>query len=199
MDFKGHDQLLSELRTKYPDAVLDGAVNEESWSKLSSNRILWILKEVNDFPGDLRELLNDSEELCQYNRWKATYGLIGKVSSGIINQRAWGEWADDVDKLVKEEKVLQEIAVINVNKCGGSSTSDPKAMIEAAEKFHDVIIKQIELLDPNVVILGGVNDFISKWLPMNDASRKWIVVPHPGQRDLTHQQYYDLVLEEVRK
>ena len=199
MDFKGHKQLLSELRTKYPKAIRDGAVNEDSWSNLPNNRVLWVLKEVNDFMGDLRNLLNNQEELYKYSNWKATYGLVAKVSYGILNQLGWGEWAENVDKLVKEDRILQKIAVININKCGGTSASDPKALTEAAEKFHDIIVKQIELLDPNVVILGGVNDFISKWLPMNDTNRKWLVAPHPGQRDLTHQQYYDLILKELRK
>ena len=89
MDLKGHEQLLSELRTKYPTAVLDGAVNEESWSKLSNNRILWILKEVNDYPGDLRDLLkqfaNDPNPSGIYANWQNTYGAVAQVSHGIIN------------------------------------------------------------------------------------------------------------------
>lgn len=197
MDLKGHEQLLAEVRTKYPKAIRDGAVNEESWSKLPNDRILWILKEANDFLGDLRDLLNNPEKLYQYSNWKATYGLVAKVSYGILNRLEWGQWADDVDKLVKEDRILQKIAVINVNKSGGGSTSDERILTEAAEKFHDIIFKQIELLDPNIVILGGVNQFISKWIPKDDTNRKWIVASHPGQRDLTHQQYYDLILKGI--
>ena len=201
MDLKGHEQLLSELRTKYPNAVLDGAVNEESWNKLSNNRILWILKEVNDYPGDLRNLLkqfaNDSNPSGVYAHWKNTYGAVVQVSRGIINGCAeWGTWADNIDGI---RNVLNEIAVINVNKLGGGSASDPKVLAESAEKFHDVIVKQIELLDPNIVILGGTKDAISKWLPMDDASRKWIAAPHPAQRNITHQEYYDLICKEVSK
>ena len=194
MDIKGHEQLLSELRTEYPKAVLDGAVNEDSWSDLPKNRILWILKEVNDFPGDLRNLLNNQEELYKYSNWKATYGLVAKVSYGIFNQLEWGEWVENVDKLVKEDRILQKIAVINVNKCGGGSASDSKALFEAAEKFHDIIVKQIELLDPNVVILGGVNEFISKWLPEFTKGREVIIAGHPCRK--THQKYYESIINQ---
>ena len=201
MDLKGHEQLLSALRTKYPDAVLDGAVNEDFWSNLPKNRILWVLREVNDYPGDLRDLLkqfvNDPNPSGIYANWQKTYGAVVQVSYGIITGcREWGSWTDNIDGI---RKVLNEIAVINVNKLGGGSVSDSRTLTEAAEKFHEEIIKQIELLDPNIVILGGTKDFISKWLPMNDTSRKWIAAPHPAQRNMTRQQYYDLILKEVRK
>ena len=201
MDIKGHEQLLSKLRTKYPKAIRDGTVNEDFWSNLPNNRILWVLREVNDFPWDLRclsrQFANAPVPTKIYKNWKDTYGSIVQVSYGIITGcREWGPWAKNVDAI---RTILNEIAVIDVNKCSGTSASDPKALTEAAEKFHDIIVKQIELLDPNIVILGGVKQFISKWLPMNDTNRKWIDAPYPGQKDRTHQQYYDLILKEVRK
>jgi len=196
MDLKKHEELLKKLQTEYPTAILDGATDNKEWSKLpKEQRILWILKEVNDYAGDLRSLL-DPTELCGYSKWQATYGLIAKVSYGILT----GKWVEDADRLVKDEKVLQKIAVINVNKLGGTNRTNQQNLAEAAEEFHDIILKQIELLDPDIIILGGVKNVLSKWLPDNDAKRKWIIADHPGQTKITHKEYYDKVVnysEEV--
>ena len=55
MDLEKHAKLLKELQKDCPSAVLDGAVNDEAWSR-QSTRLLWVLKETNDFSGDLRLL-----------------------------------------------------------------------------------------------------------------------------------------------
>jgi len=193
MNLKEHEKLLEALKTKYSKAIPDGAVNNEEWGK-ATKRILWILKEVNDFAGDLRTLLNDPDELYKYSRWQATYGLIAKVSYGLLT----GKWVEDADRLVKDEKVLQKIAVINVNKTGGTATSDAQKLAEAAERFHEVIFKQVEFLDPDIVILGGVGEVLSNWLPKKDTKRQWSTVDHPGQRKLTHRQYYDLIVKKLK-
>ncbi len=194
MDLKKHEELLKELQTRHATAVLDGAINNDQWSSQKDKRILWILKEVNDYSGDLRNLLNDPNELCKYNRWKSTYGLVAEVSYGLLI----GKWIEDADRLVKDEKILQRIAVLNINKVGGTAKSDDKRLREAAERFHEVIFKQVELLDPDIVILGGVGNVLSKWLPSNDTKRKWIAVLHPGQRTLTHKRYYDLIVKKLK-
>jgi hypothetical protein len=194
MDIKRHGELLKELQREHPTAVLDGAVNNDQWSSQKDKRILWILREVNDFAGDLRNLLNDPNELCKYSRWQATYGLIAKASYALLNDK----WIEDADSLVKNEKILQKIAVINVNKTGGTATSEAQKLAEAAERFHEVIFRQVEFLDPDIVILGGVGDVLSNWLPKNDTKRQWIAVDHPGQRKLTHRQYYDLIVKKLK-
>jgi len=192
MDIKLHEELLKELQTKYPTAVLDGAVNNDQWCSQKDKRLLWILKEVNDFAGDLRDLLNDPNELCKYSRWKSTYGLVAEVSYGLLT----GEWVEDADRLVKDEKILQKIAVINVNKTGGTAKSETQKLVEAAERFHEVIFKQVQFLDPDIVILGGVGDVLSKWLPSNDTKRTWVSVGHPNRK--AHKPYYDLVVKKLK-
>ena len=80
---------------------------------------MWVLKETNEFPKnkDLRVLIREISSALDpntvYNRWKATYGLVVKVSHDLLNDLKWGGWADDVDALVKNEKILEKIAVIN--------------------------------------------------------------------------------------
>ena len=202
MDLKKHEELLNQLKADDAEVVLDGAVDNDQWSGQKDKRILWILKETNECPrdNDLRKLLNELASTQKpnkiYAKWKATYGLVVKVSYGLLNgYDELGKWADNVDTA---RGVLKEIAVINVNKRAGINKTDSKKLLKDAEEFHDTILKQIELLDPDIIILGGVKSALSKWLPDNDSRRKWIAVDHPGQRRLTHRQYYNSILEHLK-
>lgn len=185
------------------DIILDGAVDNDRWNSHKDKRILWILKEANELPlnNDLRELLNKLATMPNpnkiYNKWKSTYGLVVKVSHGLLNNfDSLGDWANTVDTV---RGVLKEIAVINVNKRAGVNKINPKELREVAEEFHNKILEQIKLLDPDVVILAGTGEVLGKWLPSNDTRRKWISVLHPGQRTLTHKQYYDLIVKKINK
>jgi len=202
MDLKKHEELLNKLRANDEEVVLDGAVDNDQWSNLKGKRILWILKEANGTPqdNDLRKLLNELASTPNpnkiYAKWKTTYGLVVKVSYGLLNgYDKLGDWADNVDTI---RGVLKDIAVINVNKRAGARKANLKMLTKCAEEFHDIILKQIELLDPDIIILGGVKYVLSKWLPDNDSRKKWITTDHPGQRRLTHRQYYSSILKQLK-
>jgi hypothetical protein len=189
MDLEKHAKLLKELQKDCPSAVLDGAVNDEAWSR-QSTRLLWVLKETNDFSGDLRLLLGNPVELCLYKHWQATYGLVAKASYGLLT----GKWVEDAEMLVKDERIFQKIAIVNVNKVGGHSTASHSELVKAAERFHDVIMKQIEFLDPAVVILGGVGTRLLRGIP---KTRTVVTMYHPNQRTITHRQYYDRIVKQL--
>ena len=85
MDIATHDSLLADLRQMDPNAVLDGPVVSERYSK-TPFRILWALREPNgDGPWDLREFLATDECLFTYPKWQATIGLLAKVSHGLVH------------------------------------------------------------------------------------------------------------------
>jgi len=180
------------------DVILDGAVNSERWNNNKGKKILWILREANECPkdNDLRKLLNELASVPNpnkiYNKWKSTYGLVVKVSYGLLNgYDKLGDWANDVDAI---RSVLKDIAVINVNKYPGVSISNLTKLSEYAEEFHETVLGQINSLNPDIVILGGVENLLSKWLPKHGSRRKWISAVHPGQRILSHKEYYDRVV-----
>lgn len=199
MNLNEHENLIRGLQSRDSDVVLDGAVNNDNWSK-TDVRILWILKETNESPNGkdlrslLREITNAPEPNKIYNRWKATYGLIAKVSYGLLNNLKWDKWADDVDNLVKKERVLEKIAVININKRAGRAKSNPAQLAKAAEEFRDVVLKQIDLLEPTVIILGGVGGIVYKWLPKD---RKVVIADHPGQTKVEHKRYYEDIISKI--
>ena len=202
MNLKEHEKVLAELREQDPDIVFDGAVNNDFWTD-SKTRILWVLKETNGLPKDrdlrvlLKQFANDSNPNGIYANWQSTYGAVVQVSYGIINGCIeWGAWADDVDGI---RGVLNKIAVININKQAGGAKSNWKELKEATKKFKDIVLQQIELLDPTIVILGGVGDIISEWIPEFSEDRKVIIVYHPCQSKMTRKSYYELIRKEVSK
>jgi len=175
----------------------DGVINEEEWkNNRLGKRILWVLKETNEYPGDLRKLLRDLADSPDpniiYPYWKNTYGAVVKVSHGILNESIkWGEWAEDVNKI---KLVLHKIAVMNVNKASGGKTTDMmKLKRDADEKL---LLRQIDALDPSpdIIILGGVGDIILK--PNNDTKRKWVIVGHPMAK--AHEKYYKQIVGQLK-
>jgi hypothetical protein len=170
--------------------IPDGAVNDNEWRALKNKRILWILREVNDFAGDLRELLNEPKKLYEYRNWKATYGLVAKVSYGLLHNK----WVEDVDSIVKEDNILRKIAVVNVNKLGGKEKASISKLRKTASQFYDYIFEQIKDLNPDIVILGGTREV----LPKDRIKKEWIAAYHPGQRKIKHKQYYDRIVSKLK-
>ncbi|MFC1667653.1 hypothetical protein ACFL0P_07355 [Candidatus Omnitrophota bacterium] len=203
MNLKEHENLIRELQDSDSEVVLDGAVNNEVWSK-NSVRILWILKETHGKPNpdndsqDLRILLKkladdaNPNEICP--TWQRTYGLAVKVSHGLLGDVKgipWGEWAERVDKI---RIVLREIAVININKHPGGRSTTPQQLVEAARPFYDVTLKQIDLLDPTIIISGlkVLGNRANWWLPKGNTHSKSVIEYHPGAYE-NHQQYYERI------
>jgi len=147
MDLEKYEELLKEVREQYPDMILDGAVDNASWGK-EKIRVLWVLKELKEFPksNDLRSLLrqvaNDPEPDKIYSGWELSYGLPIKVSCKFLGSN------DQMNR-----SILNRIAIIAVNKDASVTKSSHNELLEAGKKFRAIVSRQIELLDPTIVIL----------------------------------------------
>ena len=154
MDLEKHEELLKEAQRQYPDMILDGAVNNDCWGK-EKTRILWVVKEASEFPkgNDLRILLSQVSDNPEpdkiYSDWESAYGLPIKVSHEVI------ESEKRINKLIDKRSILNRIAIIALNKRVGVSKSSYSELSKVARKFHEMILKQIDFLDPNIVILAG--------------------------------------------
>jgi len=159
MDLEKHEELLEDARRQYPDMILDGAINNDYWSK-EKIRILWVVKETSEFPkgNDLRSLLrqvSDSSEPDKiYSNWELAYALPIKVSHEFI------ESEKRINKLVDKRSILNHVAIIALNKSVGASKSSHSELLEAAGKFRELVLKQIDSLDPNIVILADTFPYL---------------------------------------
>jgi len=198
--------------------IEDGIINTKLYRNIDKTplRILWILKEINGRdPGecwDLRTFLNIREEgegLFSYKKWKATYSLVIKVSSGLIQQVSNYQLIPRVDK--KSAEILSQIAVINIKKSPGQKSSKETEIALAFKENKNILFDQIRDINPQVIIGGSTlhhfynnNLFISKedfkqnpWGTKKDG-RIWIDAYHPNQRMITHRKYYEEVWKAVQ-
>lgn len=197
-----YDDKLASLYCKHPcpnALIKDGPVSDEYLGVGKGNKILWVLRETNrelpEYNNDLRELLKacakNNGKLPENLRktWKRTYGLVVKVSHGLLNNN---EWVENVDSI---RSVLKKIAVINIDKRPGGNSFSHTKLKEARREFGDIIDTQINLLKPDVIILGGTGDYVS-----DDIKRRGpIEMFHPGQRTMTHEKYYEGLLKKKKE
>jgi hypothetical protein len=197
--------------------IKDGIICPEKFGKhpKSKRRILWILKEANDPDGGgwslsdfLATRVDTSEGLFSYKRWSATFGLVIKVSYGLLNGFI------DYDKIEKDLKkasdILDYIAIINIKKVpGGSRAFLPKIEEEINPQL---ILKQINEINPDIVIGGNTLWILAKnnlFLESKELSNEswglfknnilWVDAYHPNNTTVTHEKYYSQIIELAKK
>jgi len=197
--------------------IEDGIICPKKFGKHpnSSFRILWILKEANDPKGGGWSLINflatrkdKSEGLFHYKRWAATFGLVIKVSYGLLNGFI------DYDKIEKNLKsaseILDYIAVINIKKVPGGSRASNSSI--AKEIDPQAILRQINDIKPDIVIGGNTLWVLAKnnlFLESKELSTDswglfkekvlWIDAYHPNNKKVTHKEYYSNVINLAKK
>ena len=197
--------------------IEDGIICPEKFGKhpKSKHRILWILKEANDLTGggwsltDFLAKREDPEGLFSYNRWRATFGLVIKVSYGLLNGFVGFDEIEKID-LKKASEILDYIAFINIKKVPGGSLA---YLPEIAEGINpQVILKQINDIKPDIVIGGNTLWILAKnnlFLESEELSEEswglfknkilWVNAYHPGIRTITHKKYYSEIIKLATK
>lgn len=151
--------------------ITDGIINKELYSK-AKYKILWVLKEGNvdeadhDVPRNLCKEINDIDENkgVEQHRKNAraipTFRKIIYSSYGILDKdKKWLEIP-----LANEEayNVFKEIAYININKEPGGAVSDNTEIRKIYERDKKKILEQIEEINPQIIIFGGTEQFLSE-------------------------------------
>jgi hypothetical protein len=112
-------------------------------------KILWILKEPNDPNKSSWDLRLLHKNVSKYSKWRRTYKLIIKISYAIINNIFKFE---DIPNENEIKNILNNIAIINVNKVGGTSKSNDKIINDIYNKYKNTILQQIKYIEPIVII-----------------------------------------------
>ena len=134
--------------------VYDGAIDEGKWEG-ASPKILFLLKEAH---GDGGKGKKESWSLCKLIRedWKRPGFLlwwnVGRWAYGIQHTTK-----DCIPRFPEDKaaaKALFEIAFVNIKKSGGLKSSDSDDLEKYVESDGDLIKKQIELINPDIIIFG---------------------------------------------
>jgi uracil-DNA glycosylase len=132
--------------------VKDGVIDEKHYA-----HIVWLLRETNDFGGNLADLIKD----CIENRanhkkyWKTPQTHYKK--SVAVHALLHPEQSNEEIKKHKTE-ALKRAAVVNIKKTPGKETSEYDEILRYLKKDFSFIKTELEILEPKVVIVGGMKN-----------------------------------------
>lgn len=134
--------------------IADGIVNTEVWNN-TDKKILYVLKEAYGNGWDDTTLAKwiDSGECLKYKIWRRiprwTYGIF---NTDAKTQARFRKELDYTESL----SYLKKIAILNIKKSDGKPRSKYEEITKYGKHDKDEIIKEIELIDPDIIICGNV-------------------------------------------
>ncbi len=198
------------------EPITDGVYNAKEY--LESNiKLLWLLKEPyceGDGTGggwDLVEEANSKKWFFPINAFKRpTWANMAYVSYSIIEDMSYCDvpWINEDDYAVN--KALLKVAHININKMPAGTRSNTNEVTNQYSIWKDIIFKQIQAINPEVIICGNTFSIIGKDLPGRELNRievspgKWFIsyehdsqliidAYHPAQTIIQREVYVDSI------
>ena len=129
--------------------VKDGIINEDLYHQ-TNPKILFITKEPNNpkqNPGDFRVWWKEEVKYAFSKR-------IAQLSYGIINEFPEFDAAQKKRGSSSVKQTIQHIAFMNIKKIGGGGNSEYERIMEHLKTNFQYIQLQIEIIDPDIIILG---------------------------------------------
>jgi len=133
--------------------VEDGIICQETWNSVNC-KVLFILKETNDYKGNIAKLINESVTSRPKSKlWlRPTFHNIGRWAYGLLN---FPESVNSYKAAHKErKKSLLSCSFINIKKTTGGRIAG-KSVELSAIKYASFLRKQIEILSPDIIVFGG--------------------------------------------
>lgn len=170
---------------------MDGIIDEALWHS-APRKVLYLFKETNEFRGDFRLLLNEKP-------WK----VIGHWTYALCNVQN-GKLPFFLDADNNYNEFCRMSAILNLKKETGGSTSDNDEIKRVAARDKELILEQLEIINPDIVICGGTFHLIKDILISSSEqldkdkrcyrinNRIWIDFCHPSARFRHDMMYYTL-------
>lgn len=177
--------------------ILDGIVDPEKYFQ-SKYKILWILKEPYDENTeggwDFKGMIRDKYSIFDFATGRPTFKPIIYSSWGILNNFCLFDDMDDVENSPEMLDAFKSIAYINIKKTPGGTTSNTKTIQFAYEMHKNLLLKQIDYIDADIIVGGKTLSLLSKDLNLENAiqfnktfyylrnNKLFIDTYHPAQR-----------------
>ena len=147
----------------YKYFISDGIIDEEKFEK-QEKKILFILKEVNA-PGyekdwDLRAhdyIKNGPQYQLCYNVARWSHGILNSFPP--FNDVCYNR------EILKES--LHSVAIMNLKKTPGEAEANMDKVKKVAKQDIDYIEREIEIINPNICICGGVGYILKDLFNVN--------------------------------
>jgi len=199
----------------YP--VTDGVIDEAQFLS-SSPKMLWILKEPWEKGGvgdwsltkQLIPELIAKNKICGHK----SYGPMAYVTFSVFNKFVSYSVMKETCDASKVGESLKNIAYINVSKFPGKSRSKPSQIAAYYERNKAILLKQISVVNPDVVIggstltlfLGDLQLAANKFKPVGALKfcvankRLYIDAYHPSRREyqMKTADYVDEIVSVIK-
>lgn len=167
-------ELFTLWESKYQDKVFvrDGIVNPEKWAT-QEIRPLFLLKEA--YGGTENwDLINECILLDTGKTIDKTWKKVTQWTYGIMNTTETTTPFFDEDSIPKHfaNEYLKSIAVVNIKKEAGTPNSVWSELEEAVENDKDFLKKEIELIDPTIIVCGYTMSLLEKILDIKIKKQK---------------------------
>ncbi|MCK4225168.1 MAG: hypothetical protein KAX39_08295 [candidate division Zixibacteria bacterium] len=145
----------------------DGIVDEDQFTK-ANRRILFVLRETNDFPesnefrGDLRAFLS------QTVKWQLWH-TVGRWAYGILNNFPTYRESDS-HKSIRQG--IRSVAIMNLKKITGGSWSDLDEINATAHRDKEFIRMEADIIDPQVIVACGTWGHLVWLFDLDDLPRQ---------------------------
>ncbi len=142
--------------------ISDGIIDQHLWEK-APRKVLFLLKEAyngeSDKGYDLCKVIRNEWQGAKYKIWwLASYWAYGAHRYDGINIP---EFPDTECAWQAASRSLLASAVVNIKKSDGKSSSDMADIGAHANKHRALLWRQIELINPDIVICGGTWEVVS--------------------------------------
>lgn len=168
LTFPGKGTLPIEFRNNWTD---DGY--------LSDNRenidILFILKE----PNEQGAIDKEDEKVFGHKEFWIKNNINNFKSS--ICRRAYSTAKELIGNDLTEETWIYKAAIMNLNKRGGYNHTNNRKITNYVEKYKDFITKQIEIINPKIIVFMCGVKYSKEIINILDVSKYEVYcAPHPA-------------------
>ena len=133
-----------QLGLDFARVTIDGILDPASFDQ-AEKRILFVLKDSNDFAsGSLADLLKNGPV---YSMWHT----VARWATALTSRRNF----DEVNSYPIMTQALHQVAVINLKKVTGLANADPEVINAFASRDAELLRKQIEIIDPQIIVACG--------------------------------------------
>lgn len=139
--------------------IRDGIVNANEWFE-QKTKICFLLKEAytNEEHFCLNNWLNE-DETCVKNTWKTvSLWVDGIFKTDETNIPVYAE-SNALDRKARHD-LIKKIAAVNIKKSDGKKRSDWYNLAEYADRDKEKLKKQLEIINPDVIVCGSTYDFL---------------------------------------
>jgi hypothetical protein len=198
------------------EVILDGPINPKVYYS-TTPKVLWLMKEPYDTGGggwDFSEACKDSDfrNGLVFGSARPTWQPVVYIAHCVENDFASYDSIDDLSENRSMLNALDSIAWVNIQKLPSKNVTetDMEDIFVAAEKYENLLLKQLKLFEPDVIICGGTVSVAKQFL--GDISKvnengydylvwgKTAVIPayHPAQRNMSRKDYVDSLVGYVK-